>query len=86
MTQIAIFFNSYRRKPSHSYHDSPPLDELTLDGGKFLSAESTFGAKFIVQPSIGNTAADDFPVNGDCKCTVSVCCDFKDDSVRGLRC
>ena len=71
---------------SQSYNGSTTLDKLTLDRGKLVPTESAFCAKFIVQPSLRNTATDDLPVVGDCKRTVSVCGDFEDYSLRRLPC
>jgi len=53
-----------------------------FDRGKLFSTESTLCAEFIVQPSLRNAAADDLPVEGDGKRTVTVCSDFEDDSQR----
>ena len=65
-------FNSYRIEDcSPSYDGSTRLDKLTLDRGKLFSTESAFCAKFIVQPSLGNTATDDLPIECDCKRAVT---------------
>ena len=79
--------NSYQFEDcSQSYHGSTTFNKLTLDRGKRFSTESAFCAKFIVQPSLGNTPTDDLPVEGDGKRTVTVCSDFEEDSLRRLPC